>query len=603
MLIAARELNSADLPSQSCVNRHLVYTHGYGAVASPSNAADADGNPNFFLQRHPGRTANGITLDDRGRRRRSTSARTSASYVLTGAEQAEFNYQTRGRDRPVHALQGQGRRQAVELRAARRVRAALRRPRPADLGPDHLEHEAAHGARHPRPGRRSSRRSCSSTPTRTRWCSATSTVWILDGYTTTDQYPYSQSLERRGRARRRLQLRAQLGEGRPSTRTTARSRSTWSTRRTRSSRRTARRSPTCSPTSRDARRRCATHLRYPEDLFKRRRPSMFAPYHVTEPKPFFNRQRPAGWSRPTPARAVSTRLDDSGDGSQQRRRQRGRRPRSSTGEARSTRYYLYIRLPGDDARAASSILHAVRAGVVGQQPDAARVVPHRRTPTRAVRQARVVRDAAGPDRARARCRSTTTINSDPAISQRVHAAEPAGLAGHPGQHAADPGRQLDRLRAADLRRRAGASGAYPAVPVRRRVLPQDYGAVLRDRRCRTASTRCSGAHSTITTVQRAAGPQSGGTGTGAGHDHDDHAAPPRTPGDRRPPPRRPPRPSRRRPGARRSCSTRPRPSSTRRRRRSTATADLGHVPTAGRRGPHLVKQAQQSAAPADRRRA
>src|SRR5215207_5006013 len=31
VLVAARGLNSADLPSQSFVNRHIVYTHGYGA--------------------------------------------------------------------------------------------------------------------------------------------------------------------------------------------------------------------------------------------------------------------------------------------------------------------------------------------------------------------------------------------------------------------------------------------------------------------------------------------------------------------------------------------------------------------------------------------
>ena len=43
VLIAARGLNSADLPSQSFVNRHIVYTHGYGVVASPSNEAAADG--------------------------------------------------------------------------------------------------------------------------------------------------------------------------------------------------------------------------------------------------------------------------------------------------------------------------------------------------------------------------------------------------------------------------------------------------------------------------------------------------------------------------------------------------------------------------------
>ena len=95
VLIAARDLNSADLPSQSFVNRHIVYTHGYGAVASPSNDAQADGNPDFLLQR-------------RARSRRAGSRWTAGppseiyfaenlgSYVLTGAEQAEFNYQKSG---------------------------------------------------------------------------------------------------------------------------------------------------------------------------------------------------------------------------------------------------------------------------------------------------------------------------------------------------------------------------------------------------------------------------------------------------------------------------------------------------------------------------
>ena len=39
--IAARELNSADLPTQSWVNQHIVYTHGYGVGRVAENAASA----------------------------------------------------------------------------------------------------------------------------------------------------------------------------------------------------------------------------------------------------------------------------------------------------------------------------------------------------------------------------------------------------------------------------------------------------------------------------------------------------------------------------------------------------------------------------------
>ena len=53
VLIAARNLNSADLPSQSFVNRHIVYTHGYGVVASPSNAVEPGGTPDYYLSDMP----------------------------------------------------------------------------------------------------------------------------------------------------------------------------------------------------------------------------------------------------------------------------------------------------------------------------------------------------------------------------------------------------------------------------------------------------------------------------------------------------------------------------------------------------------------------
>jgi hypothetical protein len=52
-IVSARELNSADLPSQSWVNRHLQYTHGYGALVSPANAVTADGKPEFLVQDIP----------------------------------------------------------------------------------------------------------------------------------------------------------------------------------------------------------------------------------------------------------------------------------------------------------------------------------------------------------------------------------------------------------------------------------------------------------------------------------------------------------------------------------------------------------------------
>ena len=52
-LLSARELNPESLPSDTWENRHLAFTHGYGAVMSPANAVTADGQPDFLVKDIP----------------------------------------------------------------------------------------------------------------------------------------------------------------------------------------------------------------------------------------------------------------------------------------------------------------------------------------------------------------------------------------------------------------------------------------------------------------------------------------------------------------------------------------------------------------------
>jgi len=55
VLVSARELNVDGLPenAQTWTNRHLAYTHGYGAVVSPVSEVSADGWPTFLLSQIP----------------------------------------------------------------------------------------------------------------------------------------------------------------------------------------------------------------------------------------------------------------------------------------------------------------------------------------------------------------------------------------------------------------------------------------------------------------------------------------------------------------------------------------------------------------------
>jgi uncharacterized membrane protein (UPF0182 family) len=53
VMLSARELSYRDLPSRGFINERLTYTHGYGLVASPVNRISPEGLPEFFLKDIP----------------------------------------------------------------------------------------------------------------------------------------------------------------------------------------------------------------------------------------------------------------------------------------------------------------------------------------------------------------------------------------------------------------------------------------------------------------------------------------------------------------------------------------------------------------------
>jgi uncharacterized protein len=51
--LSARELSYRDLPSRGWINEHLTFTHGYGLVAGPVNRISPEGLPEFFVKDIP----------------------------------------------------------------------------------------------------------------------------------------------------------------------------------------------------------------------------------------------------------------------------------------------------------------------------------------------------------------------------------------------------------------------------------------------------------------------------------------------------------------------------------------------------------------------
>jgi uncharacterized protein len=116
VLIAARELDSSAIPqqAQTWINQHLIYTHGYGFTVSPVNTVAPGGLPEYFVK-DIGATENGdlVTSDAAVRasipigRPRIYYGEITNSYIMTGTRVRELDYPS-GRDNTYNVYDGQG---------------------------------------------------------------------------------------------------------------------------------------------------------------------------------------------------------------------------------------------------------------------------------------------------------------------------------------------------------------------------------------------------------------------------------------------------------------------------------------------------------------
>jgi uncharacterized protein len=86
LLLAARELNPDKVPAQQWVNLKLQYTHGYGVVAARANQATTQGYPVLTLQDIPPAGVPPVTQPG------IYFGRHTTDYVLADSKQLEFDY-------------------------------------------------------------------------------------------------------------------------------------------------------------------------------------------------------------------------------------------------------------------------------------------------------------------------------------------------------------------------------------------------------------------------------------------------------------------------------------------------------------------------------
>ncbi|WP_406678536.1 UPF0182 family protein [Neomoorella carbonis] len=90
VMLSARELDQNKLPdrARTWINEKMRYTHGYGLAMSPANTVTPGGQPEFIAGDLPFRSTAGLLLNEP----RIYYGELTGDYVITGGKAAEFDY-------------------------------------------------------------------------------------------------------------------------------------------------------------------------------------------------------------------------------------------------------------------------------------------------------------------------------------------------------------------------------------------------------------------------------------------------------------------------------------------------------------------------------
>jgi uncharacterized membrane protein (UPF0182 family) len=276
VMLSARELSYKDLPSRGWINERLTYTHGYGLVASPVNRISPEGLPEFFLKDIPPSggvlpkiTRPEIYYGELGNDYAFVRTRSQELDYPSGDQNVYTRYQGRG-GIPVNSLLTKlafaarfGELKVLlsddftaesRVMIYRDIGARVRQAAPF-LRFDHDPYLVVTGD-----GR---------------------LVWMVDGYTSTDRYPYSQPVRGFNYIRNSVKATVDAYHGTvtyyiadptdPIVRTYARA------------------FPGLLKPLKDMPADLQGHIRYPEDLFAVQA-RMYAVYHMQDPQVFYNKE-------------------------------------------------------------------------------------------------------------------------------------------------------------------------------------------------------------------------------------------------------------------------------------------------------------------------
>jgi uncharacterized membrane protein (UPF0182 family) len=274
--LSARELSYRDLPSRGWINEHLTYTHGYGLVVGPVNRISPEGLPEFFIQDIPPGVVGGMPKITRPE---IYYGELGNEYVLVRTRSQELDYPS-GDQNVYTRYEGRG---GIPINSLLRKAAfgarfgALNLLLSNDLTADSrvmIYRDVGARVQEAAPFLKFDRDPYLVIGADGRL------VWMIDGYTTSDRYPYSTPVRGFNYIRNSVKATVDTFHGTvsyyvadedPIIRTYAKA------------------FPGLLKPLSEMPKDLQAHIRYPEDLFTVQA-RMYATYHMQDPQVFYNKE-------------------------------------------------------------------------------------------------------------------------------------------------------------------------------------------------------------------------------------------------------------------------------------------------------------------------
>jgi uncharacterized membrane protein (UPF0182 family) len=193
VMLSARELSHQHLPNRLWINEHLIYTHGYGVVFGPVNQVTPEGLPEFFIKDIPPVSTDSLRVS----RPQIYFGELANDYVFVKTSAQELDYPA-GDQNIYTTYEGQG---GIPIHSFWRKLLFSARFATSEIVFSQDIKKESRILLHRQIHERLKKIAPFLTFDRDAYlviAQAGRLFWIADGYTTSERYPYSEPMRRRG---------------------------------------------------------------------------------------------------------------------------------------------------------------------------------------------------------------------------------------------------------------------------------------------------------------------------------------------------------------------------------------------------------------------